>query len=523
MRMLRWFLYSFLIVVTLCYGALLLFDTDFTVQDIGRHLMNGSVLLQGDMRVLFTNFYSYISPEHFVVNHHWLSGVVFTLLFRVGGIRALYMLQFLVFMLMFFLMYFFLRKKGGFTVGTLFMLPYVVWMASRLEIRPEMFGNLFIVIYLIVFDTFHRRRAVRPKSALLLVMLQLLWVNLHISFVFGLFIAGAHAAYAVLKHGWKKSRQWVILVALLALVSFANPNGLNGFLVPLNIFRDYGYTIVENMNLWFLHTRIPGPQISLYFISVPFFLAGLVWLRKHVTLLDVLFVFTGTVLGYMAHRNVPVFVLFTFPVAAKMLGELKNRIVTSPLSESASVLVVTGVVVANLLFPLAVFSGEIVPGFSLKHATADVVPGQFAASDAFKEMDVEGNMFNNYDIGSYLVYTLYPKWRVFVDNRPEAYGKEFFKTIYLPMQQDSNVWKEQLAKHDFQTIFWGHRDYTSWAQAFLFDRLKDDDWVPVYVDAYAIIFVRNIPEHAGVIGQHRVSQDVLQEFLSPSFHDAFTQ
>ena len=56
------------------------------------------------------------------------------------------------------------------------------------------------------------------------------------------------------------------------------------------------------------------------------------------------------------------------------------------------------------------------------------------SAEFFKQNNIKGPVFNNYDIGSYLIYHLYLKEPEFVDNRPEAYSVDFFKKTYIPMQ-----------------------------------------------------------------------------------------
>jgi hypothetical protein len=47
--------------------------------DLGRHITNGALLLQGMTDVLTSNFYSFTEPNQPFTNHHWGSGVVFQL------------------------------------------------------------------------------------------------------------------------------------------------------------------------------------------------------------------------------------------------------------------------------------------------------------------------------------------------------------------------------------------------------------------------------------------------------------
>ena len=107
-----------------------------------------------------------------------------------------------------------------------------------------------------------------------------------------------------------------------------------------------------------------------------------------------------------------------------------------------------------------------------------------------KESNLRGPMFNNFDIGGYLIWKLYPEERVFVDNRPEAYPVEFFEKIYKPMQRDSVVWKEVSEYYGIRLVFFAHKEATPWAQAFLERMSQDSAWRMAYFNEEIVIFAR---------------------------------
>ena len=74
-------------------------------------------------------------------------------------------------------------------------------------------------------------------------------------------------------------------------------------------------------------------------------------------------------------------------------------------------------------------------------AQLGLLPKINAAADFYKTNKIQGPIFNNYDIGGYLIFHLYPE-KIFVDNRPEAYPTSFFQDVYIPMQENNDIWKE---------------------------------------------------------------------------------
>ena len=57
----------------------------------------------------------------------------------------------------------------------------------------------------------------------------------------------------------------------------------------------------------------------------------------------------------------------------------------------------------------------------------------------FNKNDLKGPIYNNYNIGNYVEYRLYPSEKVFVDGRPEGYPKEFFEKEYYPAETPTSL------------------------------------------------------------------------------------
>ena len=96
-------------------------------------------------------------------------------------------------------------------------------------------------------------------------------------------------------------------------------------------------------------------------------------------------------------------------------------------------------------------------------------------------------IYNNFDIGSYVFYRGYPKYKVFVDGRPEAYPAQFFTGVYIPSQSDYKNFKEVEEIYQFKTIIFSHTDQTPWGRNFLQNVVKDSEWKAVYVDDFMIV------------------------------------
>ena len=97
--------------------------------------------------------------------------------------------------------------------------------------------------------------------------------------------------------------------------------------------------------------------------------------------------------------------------------------------------------------------------------------------------DVKGPVLSPDYWGGYLIYRLYPKEQVVVDDRHDLYGEEFFKS-YLKLVHVEPGWEDFLREHANSCLVLPR-------QAALTDRLsKSGEWKTIYSDGVAVVFVR---------------------------------
>lgn len=505
----------FLIAILVIFIILIAQNTNLAAVDLGRHIKNGEMIINGDWSVLNTNFYSFTNQNYPFINHHWLSGIIFYLLQQIGGM-SLVSLLFIITMLSSFLIFFYLAYRQAdwewSLLISIIVLPVIV---SRAEVRPEAFSYLlFAIFYYLLWQAEQKENF--AKILWLLPLLMLLWVNLHVFFFLGfLVILAFWLKKLVLLWQTKKSeyRQQLILLTktglLCGLVIFINPATWQGAFLPFNMMRSYGYQILENQSVWFLDRLNIYPP-NLYFkialvITLLSWLINTYYCIKKKTLPDItnliIWLFVTIVSLYMV-RNFPLFGLFSLFVTATNIRWFKW-----PYQNSKTGLLITLFIG---IFILLILQGCNYDFWQAKKQNIGLglQPNVNKAAEFFQEQHIAGPIFNNYDIGSYLIYHLIPQEKVFVDNRPEAYPVKFFTEEYVPMQDNEKVWQEQLKKYNFNCIFFNRNDLTPWAQKFLIARIQDVNWAPIFVDDYNIIFIRNVESNKNIIDQYRLPQEM---------------
>lgn len=479
-------------------GLYFLREINLVTADLGRHLKNGEVFVR-EGKVVGSNFYSYTQPEKKVINHHWLSGVVFYHLEDLLGFAGLSWQYAMGMMVSLFLFFQVGRKEGGFWPTVLVGVLVAPLLGSRVEIRPEIFSYVFLGLVFLAAEAFWRGK-LGGWWLLALVLLEGLWVNLHLFFVLGWGVLGGYLVRSLVEKKKKKASWYGLGLVGVVGASFLNPFGARGLVEPFLIFRDFGYRLLENQSLVFLLKRFPGRILYWYFLVLGVFVVGVVgWRIVREDMKSWWFEALGALFGVLGG----VVMLRLFTLAGLLVLAFFPRFLRDLEKRYRSVLVF-GVSFVSLGF-FGLQSRDLSPvsaGFGVGLRQGVERSGEF-----FKENKLEGPIFNNYDIGGYLIYELYPDERVFVDNRPEAYSVSFLQDKYIKAQEKEEVWEELEKEYGFEAIYFYRYDLTPWAQPFLIRRVKDEEWVPVYVDGQVLILVRKDGKNQRVIEEKRIPEE----------------
>ncbi|HQP16827.1 MAG TPA: hypothetical protein PLB59_12770 [Bacteroidales bacterium] len=479
----------------------------FINADLGRHIKNGEVIVNTG-KIIPANYYSYTEPDFPVVYHHWGSGVVFYLIQKIMGFAGLSIIYCLLSALAVFLLYKTAENKSHPYVAFLFFILCIPLIAMRTEIRPEVFSLLFMAIYIYLFELFVSSKIHIRTLLITLPLLQLLWVNLHIFFVFGLIIAGVYIAYIWwLRKNKETNKLLLLLSGLLIGVCFINPYGLQGVLTPLTIFNNYAYMVAENQSVFFMQNRFGNGVyihyevvtlltvlLMLWYLKKSGFKPGTVWF---VLVLLLLFVASG----YKAIRLIPFAGAMLLAFAPGIFMPLTANS-GAGFKKSLTILSLIAAIVLTM-----VYFAKKDTYLSLKKSGRGfgIYKGINNSADFFKANHFKGPVFNNYDIGGYLIYHLFPENRVFIDNRPEAYSTDFFEKVYNPMLEKETVWQQFDKKYQFNCIYFFRLDETPFGQPFIIKRINDrGTWAPVYVDDAAIILLKRNARNQSLIQQYEL-------------------
>lgn len=490
----------------LFYALFLAHPISMVTADIGRHLKNGAALFETGA-IVKTNFYSYAHPSFPVANHHWGSGALFFLVWRVSGFAGLHIFFAALSAAAFLLFFFLAKKEASAGIAGIIAIPAVFLLAERTEVRPEVLSYLFCGVFIWVLASW-RERPVLWRLLAALPIIQLLWINSHIYFFLGPGIIAAFLTDQCVRD--RRNRRAITGLAAAFLASaaatLANPFGIAGALAPFTIFKNYGYRLAENQPVWFMERIIRDPNFLIFKIVfaalVLSFLARLAK-KREVDWAYLLLALGMSAMAWLQIRNLALFGLFSLPIISSNVAAAGAR----DWARHEKKLVFAALMGVTLLL-IPSFFGHIQRSFPYwRQFGLGLQRNDSASADFFKQNGLRGPLFNNYDIGGYLIFHLYPQERVFTDNRPEAYPSDFFQNAYVPMQENNEAWKAASATYGFNAIFFSWRDMTPWGQRFLISRVNDPQWAPVFVDDNAIIFLKQTPANQPVIKKYQIHKN----------------
>jgi hypothetical protein len=456
--------------------------------DMWWHLRTGEWILEHG--IPHADVFSFTAPGREWITHEWLTEIIMTLVWRVGGFSALMLVFAGIVALAFTIVY-------RVCVGRPYLAAFIVLLGlltakQSTGARPQTFNWLFLAVFLYIIEgikdgKFHRR------FFLLFPVLTVIWVNMHGGYLIGIALLATYVVSEALqsRFGSPHTRslgsagvRWLVIVIFLCFVgSMINPNGYRLWAYP---FETLGQRFSQlNTSEW----QPPNFYIIDFWPFGIMFALGVTTLalsRERPTWTDVLLFVGVGVAGLTAARHIPIFALVTAPIIARCAASILDADQANPLLKGVSPkLAVSGVrslahyTTALLMMFLAIL--RIITVAQKNEATiAAWYP--VAAVDFLEREDWVGtrNGYNHFDWGGYLIWRGVP---VFIDGRPDMYGDDFM-LMYMRTLTVSPDWRDPLEKYAVDYIL------TKPSGSLSVLLTESDDWREAYRDDVACVFAK---------------------------------
>lgn len=393
--------------------------------DLGRHITLGNWMLENG--ILTHDVFSHTLYGQPLTPHEWLAQVIFAIFYNFGGLNAVVWLCALLISLTFVLVY-----QQAYGRGTLLLPAFALalWAAAASSLhwlaRPHLFTMLFLALWTCGIETLRRRE---PFHWWLLPLLMLIWANTHGAFIAGFVTLAPYLAEDLWnsRHSQPINRQlwWVAGAGLL--VSLLNPNGWHLWQTTLGYIRN-AYLVGHTAE--YLPPNFHDFSAYPFLLLLVFIIFLLTQSGRKLPLSHALLLAGWSAMALYSVRNVPLFAIVSVPILAEVSGDLlraqgdaaflrfdaRLRRVESGLRGG---LIPIGV---TLLLGIAL-STDVPLDFEGRGNIffPEIFP--VAASDFIAEHPQQGNVFNYFPWGGYLLYRFEGKLPVFIDGQTDFYGE----------------------------------------------------------------------------------------------------
>jgi hypothetical protein len=470
------------------------------------HLASGRWMVEQG-QVLKHDPFSHTMPGKPRIQHGWLVQIVLYGLYAALGHTGLVLGVAAVVALTFA----FVFPLGGgspylraFTTLLAAITSAVMWVA-----RPQIVSLLLTAVFAYLLDGYKRR----GRAPLwLLPLLTVLWVNCHGGFITAFILLGGYLVGEGLNRliGWRAEGEGTLsarqirtlfLVTLVCLAAVAlNPQTARMYTYP---FRTVGIGVLRDFIQEWRSPDFHGLHLHPFIWMLLLTLAALGLSGRRADLTDLGLVAGFAYLSLLAGRNIALFALLDGPVLARYGGPALRRLATAvqvrlggtppqretpPVGSSvsrANAPASTRLALLNwTLLGLVTFAAGVKVSLPLLPAEREKAMAGFLPVEAVRYIQREqppGPMFNSYNWGGYLIWTLYPDYPVFVDGRTDLYDDPFLRH-YLDVALVRDDWRRVLARYGVRFVL-VERD--SILARFL---AADDAWPQRYADDLAFIF-----------------------------------
>jgi len=456
--------------------------------DFWWHLRAGQYMVE-NATIPHTDPFTFTAQGKEWVTHEWLSEVFIYASYRVGGFASLTILFSAIITFAFALTY--ARSQGKPYLAGFALLLGALATAPTWGVRPQMLTLLLMSAFLFLLDRYVATR--ENKFLIPLPFSMLVWVNLHSGYAIGLVVIGAYwfaafvegIAFLVRKRtandsfnteptlSPRNTRALLVILIISTLAVVINPNGARMFIYPFETLTSAA--MQRYIQEWFSPDFHQTEWLPFAFLLISLIATALI-ARARVPLAHTLLLFALGFLALRSARNIPLFALVAIPVlSAQLAAWIPLRASNKPTPRAMQIINTVIVVI----FTLAV----LVRIDSVLANQANVERAKFptAAVEWIQQNRPAPNLYNSYGWGGYLIWKLYPEYKVYIDGRADVHGDAFIEN-FLSIYRGSAGWENKLAEKNVRLVL--IEPDTPLANALA----RDSQWTQVFADSQSVVY-----------------------------------
>ena len=494
-----YYILPFWVVIILCLSS------NISPPDLGHFIKSGEVMLESKAILkhdVFTHTYHGLR----YINSGWLSQVFFALCERMGGLELFVLLKTTLLLISIIIIYHLIWKMTEhYKISLAFIVFALLPGFTNWNIRPQLF---IIPIFAFFYSYLYRAKRMGNSSILLFALLMIVWANLHSSFSLGIILVGIFlVGEAIEKYHDRKAlkdlvkdpglQRLFVLLIILACVTLINPYGID-------IWKDMwaNASISQKRSVEWKPTIMNDFAAYSFIISIVVSGIILKYSQRRITITETILLLTFLFAGFKASRMILWWGIVSAPILAAhfcSIESVRERIsrpkktlegsrIKEQGSQSESECLPLNILMVIFLVIIAIsFLPWLRPYHPIKKVrtfiSAKTNPVKIA--DFIDKESLKGNMYNDINWGSYLIWRLWPEYKVFADNRLHLVPEGIWKDR-SDVHHGLGNWERILDKYKISFVVLGKKDNKR-----TIEFIKDSpNWENVYEDEVGAVFVR---------------------------------
>lgn len=508
------------------YLSIPLFDIDFWWHiATGRYIVENKTLPDHDPFSYTTGLLT--DDRKIVLNGNWLSEVVFYFLYSLWGEKGVIMLRVFLMILFVFFIYRNMRQQGAEKLPAI-MILYVVFSVVRFFSgeRPQLFTFTAFAFSHYALENYKLNRSLQ---VFLLPVVVLFLANMHPGYIICLLLIGTYTVGEIIESLIRKKIDKPYLLKLFAvfvmsvIFSMLNPNGPMMLKLAFSFHGELTRDIIEFMSPFELHKK---GIIPIYWEYLAFLFMSILCLlfARTLGLTRILLLGGFTAMSLIAARYQIFFIAVTASLLANTMPGMQNiinslirRVQIHPEKDPGQVPGNENIKAGAIRFIIPalaclIFASFVTVEFNTLRKNWGQVLTRFStpagAADFLSREKIRGNMFNDYEMGGYLIWRLFPGKKVFIDTRKldQTVFDEYDAVMSL-YKSRTGSWKEILQKHDISHVIISPLMPNGATYPFVEKLFISNDWILVYADHFCLVFVKNSDLNMPVIKRRSIQKE----------------
>jgi hypothetical protein len=428
----------------------------------------------------------------------WLTDVMYAGLFQVGGLKAIVLVSGLMIGLFAAIVLRYTLWRGANILVAMFTTLLAAGASSmHFLARPHLFTLLLVPVCFWVLEADRREKT---RWLWILIPVTAVWTNLHGGFLIflacvTLLVAGS-ALEAMFGDGlggdpgvrrWPDVRRYGMLLLGCSLASLINPYGVR---LHVHIFEYLRADWIKNIVQEFQAPtfRSEGQlQYEALLLSGLIVIGFLLPKRRFTEALWILFLAHASLISV---RHAPIYATIAAPfIACELSGWWSASAARMKKSQALRILYQLGTDLAPGFRRTSVWPAVFIVALVLLDAPLKWprdFPSEMFPTAMIHEhagLVATGRLLTTDQWGDYIIYSFYPRQRVFVDGRSDFYG-ETFANQYLHLLQGAYDWRAIVERNGFEVALLP----ADWPLASLLK--QDPSWRVVADDHRSVLFQR---------------------------------